>query len=345
MIINSKTILFTGGGTLGSVTPLLNVWEKLKQRSPNCEAVWVGSKGGPEELQVSNAGIKYYSVSSGKLRRYFSFKTFIDPFKIMIGFFDSWFLLKKLKPSVVVGAGSFIQVPVCFAAYLLKIPVVIYQMDVRTGLANLLCAKVASVIAIALPNVKYPWNELKQVLVGVVSPNMKGAGEADKILIFGGGTGAKYLNDVVEELVEIMPSDWQVVHVCGQGKCNKQLKNKSNYTQHESLLNGEMLTAIRDARVVICRAGMGALFEIGYFGKPAIIIPLANSHQEDNASYYANKEAIIVINQEDLSAEVLTVEIEKILSGEYSYLQKNIATITNYDGADKLGALILRSMN
>ena len=341
--LNSKKIVFVGGGTLGSVTPLINVWQQLSKRSTAYEAFWIGSKTGPEIKQVAFANIEYFPIYSGKLRRYLSLKTFIDPFKIVAGFFQSLFLLIKLKPSVVVGAGSFVQVPVCVAAHFLKIPMVIYQMDVKPGLANVICSKFATDIAVALPGVKYPWDEHKQVLVGAVAPYMKGA-PGEKIVIFGGGTGAQTINDVVAGLVEVKPLEWQIIHVCGEGKINKKLINKNNYFQYETMANTEMLKMISDARVVICRAGMGTLFEIGALGKPAIIIPMPDSHQEDNASYYAEKDAIIVIKQEDLEVETLMREIEKIIAGDYPQLQKNIATITNYDGVDKLGALILRNM-
>lgn len=339
---NKKIIAFVGGGTLGSVTPLINVWKGIDKRTADYEAVWLGTKNGPEVDQVLPLGIKYYSIISGKLRRYFSYKNFVDPFKIFFSFLQSLYILIKIRPAVVVGAGSFVQVPVLLSAFCLRIPTVIYQMDVKVGLANLLSSRTASAIAVALPGVVYPWNIDKQVFVGAVAPAIKAQGEGDGIVVFGGGTGAKIINDVVTDLVKNMPKDWKVTHVCGKGKINKNLVNKDNYYQHEHLSNQEMLELIRSSRVVIGRAGMGALFEIGAFGKSAIIIPIAKSHQEDNASYYANKNAVIVINQVELNAEVLIKEVIKIIAGDYPFLQKNIATITSYDGVDKLGALILK---
>ena len=342
MINNKKVIMFVGGGTLGSVTPLLNVWKGLSKRTSDYDAVWVGTKKGPEVDQVLPLGIKYYSVASGKLRRYFSLKNITDPFKIIIAIIQSVYLLTKIKPAVVVGAGSFVQVPLLLVAFCLRIPTIIYQMDVKTGLTNLLSSKTATAIAVALPDVTYPWKKDKQFFVGAVAPTIKAENKGEGVVIFGGGTGAKIINDMVVDLVSNMPNDWKVTHICGKGKINKKLINKDNYVQHENLSNQEMLDLIKNSHVIVSRAGMGALFEIGAFGKPAIIIPIAKSHQEDNASYYARKNAVIAINQAELNAEILIKEVVKIVTGNYPFLQKNIATITSYDGVDKLGALILK---
>lgn len=338
-----NTVLFVGGGTLGSVTPLLNVWQKMATRTSDWQCTWIGTEGGPEVEQVKKHGIDYYFIKCGKFRRYFSFKTFIDPVLILIGLFQSYFFLKKIKPNIIVGAGSFVQVPVCLVAKILKIPVILYQMDVYPGLANKICSRYAEVITVALPDIKYPWSQEKQLFIGAIAPRLKNNVVKNKILIFGGGTGAKAINDVVVELVGLMPTDWQVVHLCGRGKLNKKLINKDNYQQLESVENGEMLSLLTQAQIVVGRAGMGGLFEIGALGKQAIIIPIPNSHQEDNAIYYANKGAVILLDQSVLDAKTLITEIEKIIAGDYPDLQKNIATITGYDGADKLLALILKN--
>lgn len=339
---NLNTVLFVGGGTLGSVTPLLNVWQVMSTRTDNWQAVWIGTISGPEVEQIKKYEIDYYSIKSGKFRRYFSFKTFLDPFLIITGFFESLSLLKKIKPKVIVGAGSFIQVPVCLAAKILKIPIILYQMDVRPGLANSICSRFAETIAVAMPGIKYPWPEEKQILIGAVAPRLKNNVTGNKILIFGGGTGARFINETVVELVTLMPADWEVIHLCGHGKLNKKLINKDNYQQLESVVNEEMLSLLAQAKIVVGRAGMGGLFEIGGLGKQSIIIPIPNSHQEDNAIYYANKGAIILLDQNNLDAKTLIVEIAKIIAGDYPDLQKNIATITSYDGAEKLLALILK---
>ena len=139
-------IMLTGGGTGGSVSPLLAVVDELKKQGDYYSFVWVGTKKGPEKFMVEREGIKFITIANGKLRRYFCLQNFIDPFKIIFGFFQSIKILNKERPKIVMSAGGFVSVPAVWAAGLLRIPVLIHQLDARPGLANKLMAPFASVV-------------------------------------------------------------------------------------------------------------------------------------------------------------------------------------------------------
>jgi len=134
-------ILFSGGGTLGPVTPLLAVHQEILNRKIQAEFLWVGTKAGPEYELITNYKIPFISISSGKLRRYFSIQNFIDPFRILMGMFQSMSIIRKFKPDVIATAGGYVAVPVAWAAKLLKVPCTIHEQDASVGMANKIVAR------------------------------------------------------------------------------------------------------------------------------------------------------------------------------------------------------------
>ena len=128
-------ILFTGGGSAGHVSVNVALIPEFKKNG--YQISYIGSKKGIEKEMIEKiSGVEYHEISSGKLRRYFSWENFIDPFKVLKGIIDSIFILKKEKPEFVFSKGGFVSVPVCLAARILKIPVVLHESDLTPGLAN-----------------------------------------------------------------------------------------------------------------------------------------------------------------------------------------------------------------
>ena len=143
--------MFSGGGTGGPVTPLLAVASELLRDDKNLNLIFVGTKTGPvEELidKFKDGKIKFITIPSGKLRRYFSLQNFLDLFKIISAFFKSLKVLRNERPDLVISAGGFVSVPLVWAAAAKNIPILIHQQDMRAGLANKLMAPFARVITV-----------------------------------------------------------------------------------------------------------------------------------------------------------------------------------------------------
>ena len=140
-------ILFSGGGTLGSVTPLLAVAEEFKKRGDH-EFLWLGTAKGPERFLVDEWGIRFRAIRSGKWRRYFSWKNIFDLFQIFFGFFQSLWRIARFRPDAVLTAGSFVAVPVACAAKVLGVPIFVHQQDLRWGLANRIMRPLARRISV-----------------------------------------------------------------------------------------------------------------------------------------------------------------------------------------------------
>ncbi len=299
--------------------------QETGNRKQEYEFLWIGTKHGPERAMVEREKIEFKSIPSGKMRRYASFKNFIDPFFILAGFFKSFFIILKYRPDLVVSAGSFVSVPVIWAAWILRVPSLIHQQDARPGLANVLTAPFAKVITVTFEKSLIDYGK-KAVWIGnflrpefsqyYITP--KEARERlnlhdnlPVVLILGGGTGALAINELIAAGLNELVKFCQIVHITGRDK--SATEPRANYHPHEFVHIDGMIKAYAAADLVVSRCGMGVLTELSHLAKPSILIPMPESHQEDNALVFGREQAAVVLVQEDLTPARLAETIKKTL--------------------------------
>jgi len=317
-------ILFTGGGTLGSVTPLLAIAEEIRCQVSGVSFVWIGTRKGPERKLVEDAGVKFLWMWTPKWRRYFDVRNFFAP--IFLGMSVCWAfcLLMVRRPDVIVTAGGFMGVPLVWAGWFFRIPTLLHNQDVRFSLANRLVAFYVSRITYALPDTlpsrfkkKAIWtgNPIRSfVLQGDRSGGLKLCGFSDQrptILVVGGGTGAQQLNAIVIEALPELTKKYQVIHVTGRGKIGTQVSRYAGRYCCFEFVTREMGDLLAAADLVITRAGMGFLNELAALGKSMVIIPIPRSHQEENARYFQKKGSAIVLDQARTGQDELRKVIDK----------------------------------
>lgn len=306
MSSKQKKILLVGGGTLGSVTPLLAVAEKY----PADYSFW-GTASGPEALLVKERNIKFRSILSGKLRRYWDLQNFKDLFKIKLAFFQSLYLLNKLKPDLVLTAGSFVAVPVIYAAKFLRIPTIVHQQDLDVGLANKLMSPMATKITVTFAEQVKFFKAKKTVITGnPVRLKYKNIQHSPSILITGGGLGARAFNEFVQEFLPILTQNFQVHHILGKNNFD-QAKDLPNYHAYD-FVTDKMLDLLNQADLVISRAGMSIITEVAALKKALILIPIPDSHQEKNAEFFARHNAAIYVRQG--SSKIMARYLDKLLN-------------------------------
>jgi len=361
----NKKILFAGGGTLGSVMPLLAVFEYLKKTHPNFEFYWVGTKKGPEKKYIGKYNLPYKAISAGKLRRYFSLKNLLDIALIKIGFIQAWWYLNKLKPNIIISAGGFVSVPVVLTGKLLKIPSLIHQQDIQPGLANKIMARFATAVTVTFPEQAkdFPRNKAevvgnpareeirniksaaKEELFKKLSKNYKLKANSPVLLVMGGGTGSKQINDLVAASLPELDKICQIIHITGQGK-NKNV-SRTGYSQFE-FITDDLPSLLALADVVVSRAGFSSLTELSYLAKPVILIPIPNSHQEKNAEYFKSKNAVEVFNVNQNITDYIVVTFARMLlqlledKERQSELSQNIHRIIPQDSTEKLASEIIK---
>lgn len=321
-----KTIVMTGGGTAGHVTPNLALVPYLKQEG--YEIFYIGSYNGIEKKMVENAGITYYGISSGKLRRYHDWKNFTDPFRVIKGFSEANQLLKHLKPDVVFSKGGFVSVPVVMAAGRQHIPAIIHESDMTPGLANKLAIPFATKVCCNFPETMNYLPEGKAVHTG--SPirqelftGNKEAGlsfcgfnnEKPVLLIMGGSIGSRFINNAVWDSLDTLLEKFQIVHLVGKGNINNELIGKAGYQQYE-FISEQLNDIFAMTDIMISRAGANSISEILALKIPNILIPLsAKASRGDqilNAESYEKQGFSTVLQEETLTSNLLISSVQDV---------------------------------
>ncbi len=328
-----KKIVLTGGGTAGHVTPNIALLPALKEAG--YEITYMGSYDGIEKKLIADFDIPYVGISTGKFRRYLDPKNLTDPFRVIKGFAEARKFLKQYNPDVVFSKGGFVGVPVIRAAASLGIPCVIHESDMTPGLANKLCIPVAKRICCNFPETLKLLPEEKAVLTGTpirteLSQGNKLAGldmcgfSANKpvIMVIGGSLGAANVNKAVRETLPLLLEDFQIVHLCGKGKIDNLYLSTPGYKQFE-YIKAELKDLFAMADIVISRAGANAICELLALKKPNILIPLpAASSRGDqllNAASFESQGFSIVINEDDLTPQLLADKVHELYFNRQNY--------------------------
>ena len=345
-----KKIVFVGGGTMGSVTPLVAVADELEIHPPASSLAsefgrenqnkffWFGTFRGVEHAYLKNKPEFFYiPVISAKLRRYFDIRVLLLPFALLLGFLESLILLAFIRPSLVVATGSFVEVSVAVAAWILRIPVLIHQQDVRPGLANKLAAPFASKISVVFKQTAEFFPKGKTILAqNPLRQEIKEASDkrartffklesnVPTVVVLGGSTGALSLNEQIQTILPKILEVAQVIHITGRGKLSNFTHPR--YKPYE-FLNTEIFDALAVADVVVSRAGLGAITELAHFGTPTILVPMRGTHQEDNAQYVCERGAAVCLTRDDVA--ILEEQIHGLLFNTEKRLElsKNIRTM------------------
>ncbi|MBR6321701.1 MAG: undecaprenyldiphospho-muramoylpentapeptide beta-N-acetylglucosaminyltransferase [Lachnospiraceae bacterium] len=349
----SKTIILTGGGTAGHVTPNIALLPGLRARG--FEIRYIGSYAGMEKGLIEAEGVPYDGVSTGKLRRYLSLKNFSDIGHVLKGIREAKALLKKYQPDVIFSKGGFVSVPVVRAAKSLKIPVIIHESDMTPGLANKLCYSAASKICCNFPETVAMLPAEKAVLSGspireqlLSGSREKGltftgfSGEKPVLLMIGGSSGAKKLNEVLRQALPALLPDFDVIHLCGRGNLDESLKDTAGYVQYE-YISAELPDLFAACDIVFSRAGANAICELLALQKPALLTPLSaavsRGDQILNAKSFEKQGFSMLVEEENLTADVLVDSLKKLYENRGTYVEA-MAKSTQKNGVDVILGLV-----
>ena len=330
-----KKIVLTGGGTAGHVTPNLALLPKLKELG--YEVTYMGSLDGIEKKLIADFDIPYYGVPVGKLRRYLDPKNLTDPFKVIKGYHEAKKYLKEVKPDVVFSKGGYVAVPIVRAAASLKIPCIIHESDLTPGLANKLCIPKALKVCCNFPETveKLPKNKAELTGSPVRAELFEGNAEAARemcgfnkekpvIMVIGGSTGSVAINKAVRKALPELLKDYQVVHLCGNGRIDNLLLTTEGYKQYE-YLKGELKDVMAMSDLVISRAGANAICELLALQKPALLVPLSaavsRGDQILNARSFEKQGFSMLVEEETLTAKLLTEKLHELYENRASYIE------------------------
>src|SRR3990167_461971 len=351
-------ILFTGGGTGGHFYPIISVAQEvnnIKEQNKLADVELYYMSPTPFDAgELFNNHLIYKKNYAGKIRRYFSILNFFDLFKTGWGVIRSLWERFLIYPDVVFGKGGYASFPALFAARLLRIPVVIHESDAVPGRVNKWAGKFAERIAVSYPEAAQFFPKDRVALTGnpirkeLFMPLITNAHEylgldanLKTIFIIGGSLGSRNINDVIMEALPSLLEKYQVIHQIGKDNLeetkkivdavlvNSQYRNR--YKPYAYLDKLTLRSASGAADLVISRAG-STIFEIAAWGVPAIIIPISEKVSQDrikNAYAYARTGAAIVIEEANLTGNILNAEINRILADKAIYEKMKASSVSS----------------
>lgn len=335
-------IVYTGGGTGGHFYPLMAVSEQVRKLVYKNKLVfpieyYFSSKDIYPEMLLSK-NIKYSWVPSGKNRLYFSFLNFVDIFKLGFGVIIAFFKLLFIYPDVIFSKGGYDSIPTCLAAFILRIPIVMHDSDSVPGRASLLISKFAYRIAVSYEeSIKY-FKDTKNIAFTGQPILEKYTAPADfervynenprkNILVMGGSSGSSKINDTVLAILPQILGRYNLIHQVGndnlqdiKSRTGVILKdyNAEAYAAYGSLDFSKIYPSVD---IVVTRAG-SSLFEIASWQLPSVIVPISEQVSRDqtsNANVFYRKGMAHVINENNLSPNLLLNVISDILNNKEEY--------------------------
>ncbi len=338
----SESIAFTGGGTAGHILPGIAVIEVLKNHrtllpdnsdKKSFDMFWICSGSVAEQKLLENKDIPFYPIVTGKLRRYFSVKNFLDIFLVIGGVLQSLSILRRKKPAILFSKGGFVSFPPVAAAWLLRIPIIIHESDFDPGLTTRLTARFAGKILISFKESSkfYPVSYGEKLVVtgnpvrielknGNKTEGLLFCGVTDRkpiIFVVGGSQGAVQINKLLEKCIHELCEKFVVIHQTGS---NWTFAFKHENYRPFSYIDEHYADIAAAADLVISRAGAGAVWEFAILGKPMILVPInsaaSRGDQLRNADFFENNGAAVVLKGKKVNTENLKNVILSIIEND-----------------------------
>ncbi|MBI2476731.1 UDP-N-acetylglucosamine--N-acetylmuramyl-(pentapeptide) pyrophosphoryl-undecaprenol N-acetylglucosamine transferase [Candidatus Uhrbacteria bacterium] len=229
---------------------------------------------------------------------------------------------------MIVSAGGYVSVPLVVLGRLMGCKSWVHQQDVVAGVANKVSGWFASRVSVTFEDSAPMFSQRKVAVTGNAVRASVANGSRERalrkfglsedrktLLVLGGGGGSLWINRSVSAIADHLTESWQVLHVTGREKV-ESVKPATHHFVVEPLIGDGMADAYALADVVLCRAGMGTLTELATVGKPAIVIPIPNSHQEDNAFFLYEHQAALILDQTETTPQVLLSAIRTVIEDE-----------------------------
>lgn len=364
-------ILLTGGGSGGHFFPALAVIRELKriaeeERIVDLELFYMGPEDFGESL-LKQEGVVAITISSGKMRRYFSFQNFLDIFRFITGTWQAIWNTYLIMPDIVFSKGGYGALPAVIAAILFGLPLIVHESDAVPGKVNKFSARFAKRIGVAFPSARDFFLKEKTAVVGVpIRKRILGGSSAEAkerfdvfsnlpvIGFIGASQGAQTINDAALGVLKELTDEFEILHQTG-AKNYKEVKgeagvilefgHKERYHPFGFLDETELRDFYLVSDLVVSRAGASSIFEIAIWGKPSILVPLrsaAQDHQRKNAYEYASTGATVIIEEANLTPHILLAEVKKIL-GNSEFMKKMKETAQKFARIDS-AELIAREL-
>jgi len=353
-------VIVSAGGTGGHIYPALAIINKIKENDKDCDILYIGTTDRMEATIVPNLGIKYKGIEIKGLNRKNIFKNFSVLTSYIKAKKEAKKIIQEFKPDAVLGIGGYITLPVIEAACSLGIKTFIHEQNSIPGLSNKILSKKVDVIGVSLEDsIKYFPKE-KTVFTGnprseevtnvkPIDKKKMGLSNTKKlVLIVMGSLGSMTITKIMKDIVtKFDKKDYEVLLVTGKNYYDdyKDIKIPSNVKIVPFV--EEMLSVLKKTDLIVTRAGASTIAEITAIGLPSIMVPspyVTHNHQEKNAMVLEEKNATVIIRENELNSDVLLTKIDEILSNKekYDIMKKASGSLAIKDSASKIYDIITK---
>ena len=321
-------VLIAGGGTGGHLFPGIALAEEVVTRRAGNAVVFAGTARGLEARVVPQAGYPLELLQAQGLKG----KGFLGLLKgllaLPLAFVQSFRILLRQRPDVVVGVGGYASGPVVLAAWLMGIPTAVQEQNALPGFTNKVLGKVVKVVFTSFPEAERFFPAGKVRLIGnpirrkLMDNYLRSsvAHEGFNVLVFGGSLGAKALNArMIEALDSLTDLKEQLSFVHQTGKADvetvREAYKSRGFRAQVSEFIEDMSAAYAGAELVVCRAGATTLAELTVCKKASILVPFpyaTDNHQEVNALSLVNVGAAVMLRESELTGEKLAAQIREL---------------------------------
>lgn len=351
--------LIAGGGTAGHLLPGLAVARELVERGHTRDGIhFVGASRGVEAELVPAAGFAITLLPGRGVQRKLTMANVGAVVGLVRAMFQAVALVRRRRPEVVLTLGGFASVAVAIAAVLWRVPLVVAEQNARAGAANRLVARFARACAVPfpetdLPNATVTGNPVRdEILEAARTPDREAARrelglplDRTVVLVFAGSLGATRLNAAVQGAVGHWSDrdDLAIHHVVGARDWNeRQDLDPGRLIYNPVRYEARMELALVAADLVVCRSGGTTVAELAVIGVPSVLIPLpiaTRDHQRANAAPLVGAGAAVLLPDDELDADRLVAEVDRILSTGRDGLSKMAAAARSIGHPEAAGAV------
>lgn len=359
-------VILTGGGTAGHVNPAIAIGKGIKDKTNRVQLLYVGTRAGIEREIAEKECIDYKVITVDGMKSKNILRIIKTAFKVLKGFFDSYFIIRKFKPDLIVGTGGYVSFPIVFVGQVLGIKTIIHEQNAFPGSANRRLAKKADIVFTSYEdshdkferkdNIVLSGNPVKKEFYEINREESrqkhKFVDEKLNIVSLGGSGGAKIINDIMFDLMTEYNGDENITftHITGRIYYEKYMKfRKDIETKFQENINVlpysyDIPSLLYAADLVICRAGALTIAELMVAGTPSIIIPSPNvkdNHQEYNARAISKSGRAFLLLEKDVTFAKVKAQIDSFIE---SRDELNSMRVTNDLKKDESLSIILENI-
>lgn len=299
-----------------------------------------------EFIESKKYNIPFFEIKAGRLQRKLTKHSVQSFFKTPFGLISALKMVDSFKPDVVITFGGYISIPVAFAAFLRRVPVVVHEQTQRAGLANKIISLFASKVCITFSTSGKYFQKNKTILTG--NPIRPEVFKADSkidvpkdlkiIYVTGGSSGSHFINDLVKQVLPDLLSKYVVIHQSGNSNVFHDYENlseykkslspnlRSNYILREFINPREIGWVLQNASLVVSRAGINTVLELMALKKLSFLIPLPHGQtdeQDENAKLIEENGLGVWAKQENLDASKFLQIIDDLINNEKKYIDNH----------------------